>query len=73
MENTNLNEVTCDSCARLYKAASKRHYCSHCDKYYYICQSCADSAPKCRFCGVPLKRKSEPQVSRARRRQLQTA
>ena len=74
MENENMNEATCECCGRVYLASVQRHFCSHCNKYYYVCNSCADSQAKCRFCGIPLKRKSKPQfVSSGKRRSLQRA
>jgi len=68
MENIHTNEATCESCGRVFQASAKRYYCSHCNKYYYVCSSCADAKAKCRFCGIPLKRRVEPQVVPARRR-----
>ncbi len=70
MENVIVNEATCESCGRIFMAASKRYYCSHCDKYFHICPSCSDNKAKCRFCSIPLKRKMEPQRSRQRVRSL---
>lgn len=56
---------TCDNCAREFTAKSRRHHCSHCDMYFYICGTCAekDKVP-CRKCGVPLKKKREPRKVR---------
>jgi hypothetical protein len=74
MEQIITNEATCDNCARVFRATAKRYYCAHCNKYYYICASCAEMEPKCRFCGVPLKRRTEPQFSTTvRRRPMQRA
>ena len=74
MENENMNDATCESCGRVFLATTKRYYCSHCNKYYYVCTSCADEHAKCRFCSIPLKRKSEPQmIASAKRRSLQRA
>jgi hypothetical protein len=70
MENNHTKEATCDNCSRVFQATVKRHYCSHCNKYYYVCNSCADSNAKCRFCGIPLKRRVEPQVTRLERRAM---
>lgn len=56
------NEVTCDCCARLFVAAKRRYYCFHCNKYFHVCPTCVenpDKLPKCRFCGIPLKKKNE--------------
>ena len=61
MDKTNVFEATCESCGRVFMAASKRYYCTHCDKYYHVCPSCSDKLAKCRFCGIPLKKKVEPQ------------
>jgi hypothetical protein len=54
--------ATCDSCARLFKETVKRYHCDHCQKYFFICPSCAAKGAKCRFCGIPLKRKAERRV-----------
>ncbi len=54
------SESTCDCCGKVYMAGARRHYCSHCDKFYYVCKSCVDNQPKCRLCNVPLMRKREP-------------
>lgn len=51
--------VTCDNCARLFEERVRRYYCAHCDRYYFICPTCAAAGPHCRFCGIPLKRSSE--------------
>ncbi len=59
-----LKDVTCESCGGVFKSGIKRYYCSHCDKYYHICGSCADFRPKCRFCSIPLVKKREPQKQR---------
>lgn len=52
--------ATCDNCASLFKETVRRFHCDHCQKYYYICPSCAVKGAHCRFCGIPLKRKSQP-------------
>ena len=54
--------ATCDNCARLFKETIRRYHCDHCNKYYFICPSCEARGAKCRFCGIPLKRKSEKRV-----------
>lgn len=71
MENLIRTEATCDNCARVFNTTVKRHYCAHCDKFFYICSSCADVEAKCRFCGVPLKKRTEPQFTPAARRRVQ--
>lgn len=72
MINEKISEATCETCGRVFKASVKRYYCSHCNKYFYVCPSCAEAEAKCRFCGVPLKRKTEPQpMGSIKRRQLQ--
>jgi hypothetical protein len=72
MEKERINEATCETCGRIFSASVKRYYCSHCNKYYHVCSSCAEADAKCRFCGIPLKRKTEPQLSHTtRKRQLQ--
>ena len=55
-----LKEVTCDCCSRPFMAVRRRAYCFHCNKYFYVCPSCASNLPKCRYCGIPLARKIEP-------------
>lgn len=60
----NTREATCDSCGRLFEAAIKRFHCSHCDKFFHVCPSCVEKQPKCRFCGVPLKKRREPQAQK---------
>lgn len=68
----NANEATCESCGRIFTAGVKRYYCSNCNKYFHVCPTCGKAHAKCRFCGVQLKRKSEPQMTRAvRNRELQ--
>ncbi len=62
------NDVTCESCGKLFKAGIKRHHCTHCDKYFHICGSCADIRPKCRFCSIPLTKKRETQTTQKRSR-----
>jgi hypothetical protein len=58
--NTKIEKMlTCDNCARLYNGKVRRHYCSHCDKYFYICPACSAKGAHCRFCGVPLKNSVE--------------
>ncbi|MBN2656954.1 MAG: hypothetical protein JXR86_07825 [Spirochaetales bacterium] len=63
MERKHIVEATCDNCARVFAATVKRYYCFHCDKYYYVCPNCAELVPKCRHCGIPLKRRTEPQLT----------
>lgn len=70
MDQINTKEATCDNCARVFQATARRYYCPHCDKYYFICASCAETEPKCRFCGVPLKRRSEAPISTAARKKV---
>jgi len=53
--------ITCDNCARLFNGTIKRHYCEHCEKYFFICPSCATKVAHCRYCGIPLKKSSERQ------------
>lgn len=55
-----LKEATCDCCRTVFRAISKKHYCSHCNKYYYVCNRCSENDPNCPDCGVPLKRKTQP-------------
>jgi len=62
-----VQEATCDSCGRIYTSPAKRHYCGHCDKYYYICSSCEERRAKCRYCNIPLQRKREPLAPLRRR------
>ena len=66
MEKATVSEATCESCGRVFMAASKRYYCSHCDKYFHICPSCSGVKANCRFCGIPLKRRVEPRKIRTR-------
>ncbi|MBI9097731.1 MAG: hypothetical protein JEY91_04610 [Spirochaetaceae bacterium] len=68
MEKESVNEATCDNCARVFAATAKRYYCTHCNKFYYICNSCVEAEPKCRHCGIPLKRRTEPRVGLAEKR-----
>jgi hypothetical protein len=51
---------TCDICGKEFKAKYRRYHCDHCDKYFYVCNTCVkkDKIP-CRFCGVGLKKKRE--------------
>jgi hypothetical protein len=62
-----INEVTCDCCAKIFHGTSKRGYCTNCDKYFYVCNSCAENLAKCRFCNIPLIKKREP-ISSVRRK-----
>lgn len=63
-------EATCDNCAKLYMAVRRNHYCDHCNKYFFICPSCEELLAKCRFCGVPLKKRREPnQIKKSSKRQ----
>jgi hypothetical protein len=55
-----LKEATCDCCRTVYRAVNKKYYCSHCNKYYYVCNRCSEELPQCPGCGVPLKKKSLP-------------
>jgi hypothetical protein len=55
-----LNEATCDCCGTVYRSISKKHYCTHCDKYYYVCTRCHENQAGCPSCGITLKRKSPP-------------
>lgn len=55
-----LKEATCDGCRTVYRSVSKKHFCSHCSRYYYICNRCVEGGSHCPDCGVPLKRKSPP-------------
>lgn len=55
-----LKEATCDSCRTVYRAVSKKHYCSHCNKYYYLCKRCNENLAGCPDCGIVLKKKSQP-------------
>jgi len=55
-----LKEATCDCCRTVYRCISKKHYCSHCDKYYYICSRCQENTAHCPSCGIALKRKTPP-------------
>jgi len=72
VEKITTSEATCDNCARVFQATAKRYYCSHCNKYFYICTGCAEMEPKCRFCGIPLKRRTEPQFTpTSKRRAMQ--
>lgn len=52
---------TCDVCRKEYKADYRRHHCEHCDKYFFVCPTCAkrEKTP-CRICGVALVKKREP-------------
>lgn len=68
MESKYTTEATCDNCARVFQATARRYYCFHCDKFYYICPNCAELVPKCRHCGIPLKRRTEPQFSQSARK-----
>ena len=61
-----LNEVTCESCGRPFMATLKRYYCDHCDRYFHVCPTCGSDLPKCRFCGIPLKKKNESRIIRTR-------
>ena len=51
--------TTCDNCARLYSGTIRRHYCEHCNQYFFICPACAARGAHCRYCGVPLKSSAE--------------
>ena len=51
--------TTCDNCARLYSGTIRRHYCEHCNQYFFICTSCAARGAHCRYCGIPLKNTAE--------------
>lgn len=53
-------EATCDVCRNLYRATRRKHYCPHCNKYFYVCNRCHEKGAHCPYCGVPLKRKAEP-------------
>ncbi len=55
-----LKEATCDCCATVYRAVTKKHYCPHCDKYYYVCNRCFKQLAHCPDCGVQLIRKTPP-------------
>ncbi len=55
-----LKEATCDCCRTVFRAISKRHYCAHCDKYYYVCSRCNQDQPVCPSCGIALRKKSAP-------------
>jgi hypothetical protein len=57
--------TTCDNCARLFDGSIRRHYCEHCDRYYFICPSCAARGAHCRYCGIPLKNSSERRTVRS--------
>ena len=65
-----VNEATCDTCGRLFMTTVKRFHCSHCDRYFHVCPSCRSEIPKCRYCGVVLKRKSETQPNRMLRHRI---
>ena len=53
-------EATCDLCGRVYAAKRRRHYCDHCNRFFYVCHSCEEHGAKCRLCGIPLKHRGEP-------------
>ena len=55
-----LNEATCDGCRTIFRAINKKHYCPHCDKYYYICNRCQENGAHCPDCGVSLKKRTPP-------------
>ena len=59
-------EVICDVCGRLFWETRRRHYCEHCHKFYYVCEDCRVTRNKCRLCGIPLKKKSEPEKAARR-------
>jgi hypothetical protein len=53
------NLTTCDNCGRLYNGSVRQYYCSHCDKYFYICPSCALAGAHCKYCAIALKHSVE--------------
>ncbi len=55
-----LNEATCDGCRTIFRAINKKHYCPHCDKYFYICNRCQEKGAHCPDCGVSLKKRTPP-------------
>jgi len=55
-----LSEATCELCGRLFRANRRKYHCDHCNKYYFVCRRCEERGPKCRLCGIPLKKRGEP-------------
>ena len=52
--------VTCELCGSLFIESRRRYYCAHCQKYYFVCSRCREKGAKCRFCGIPTRKQSEP-------------
>jgi len=60
MEDVRETSATCDLCGSLFHESRKRYYCDHCHKYYFVCPRCVERGAKCRFCGIPTKKHTEP-------------
>ncbi|MDC7234113.1 MAG: hypothetical protein PQJ58_12840 [Spirochaetales bacterium] len=55
-----IKEATCDCCRTVFRAVNQKHYCSRCNKYYYVCKRCNEEGSACPDCGINLKRKTPP-------------
>jgi len=60
MERDIKTEVTCELCGSVFLESRRRYYCDHCHKYFYVCSRCKEKGAKCRFCGIPTKKRGEP-------------
>ncbi len=60
MDVTDERVATCELCGGLFVETRRRYFCDHCKRYFFLCPKCQLHHAKCTYCGVPLKKQTEP-------------